>query len=382
VTISSIPFSRVYLTGREELYMREALRTRQLSGDGPFTKRCHAWFAERFPKAEVLLTTSCTHATEMAALLLDIQPGDEVIVPSFTFSSSANPFVLRGAHIVFADIREDTFNIDETTLERFITPKTRAIVLVHYNGVGCAMESIMALAHATNIAVVEDNAHGLLGKYKGQTLGTFGTFGLQSFHETKNITCGEGGALIINDTQFVARAEILREKGTNRKSFLQGQVDKYTWVDMGSSYLPSDLLAAFLLAQLEEIDKIQAKRRAIWEFYAQQLAVWAQRSGVRLPIIPEECEQTYHIFSLILPSEAARLALQRSLKKHGITASSHYVPLHLSPMGQRFGAASCPVAEDLASRLLRLPLYAGLTEEEAEQVITLVQNTPLFAREI
>lgn len=322
----------------------------------------------------VLLTTSCTHALEMAALLLDVQSGDDVIVPSFTFVSTANAFVLRGARPIFIDIHPDTLNLDETQLERLITARTRAIVPVHYAGVGCAMDAIMAMAARHEIVVVEDNAHGLFGRYRGRWLGTFGALATQSFHETKNITCGEGGALLINDERFVERAEILREKGTNRGRFFRGQVDKYSWVDVGSSYLPSDMLAAFLLAQLEACDRIQAYRKAIWERYHAELGEWATGNGVRLPSVPPDCDQAYHMFYLLLPSLAARQALIAHLKERGILAVFHYLPLHLSPMGQAFGGkpGDCPVTEQVSDRILRLPFFNDLSIGEQTEVIAAV----------
>src|SRR5207245_2348120 len=292
----SIPFTLPAPEGNDELYLTEALTKSRRSGDGPFTKRCHAYLEEPLGVPKALLTTSCTAALEMSALLLDVKAGDEVIVPSFTFVSSINADVLRGAKPGFADIRADTMNIDEKQLESLITPRTKAIVVVHYAGVGCEMDSIMATANRHGVAVVEDNAHGLFAKYRGRFLGTFGRLATLSFHETKNFTCGEGGALLINDPTLDERAEIIREKGTDRSRFFRGEVDKYTWVDIGSSYLPSDLLAAFLQAQLEHRDQIQSRRREIWEAYSRELASWAEATGVRLPITPSECEQSYHMF--------------------------------------------------------------------------------------
>jgi dTDP-4-amino-4,6-dideoxygalactose transaminase len=375
----SIPFNRPCLAGSELTYISEAIAAGHASGDGPFTKRCHAILEQILNVPKVLLTTSCTHALEMAALLLNVAPGDEVIVPSFTFVSTANAFALRGAQIVFADVRPDTLNMDERTLESLITPHTKAIVVVHYAGVGCEMDAILDIAAGYGIPVVEDNAHGLFGKYKGQYLGTFGCMATQSFHETKNISCGEGGALLINDPQYVARAEILREKGTNRSRFFRGQVDKYTWTDLGSSYLPSDILAAYLLAQLEARDTIQARRKRIWEFYAAHLAAWAENCNVRLPVIPSYCEQPYHMFYVLLPSFEERQALIDHLKARGILSVFHYLPLHLSDMGQRFGARpdACPVTQDVSDRLLRLPFYNDLTEADQARVVTAIYE---FAR--
>jgi dTDP-4-amino-4,6-dideoxygalactose transaminase len=370
-----IPFNRPFATGHELDYVRAAMATPKFSGDGSFTARCHALLEQSLGVQKALLTTSCTHALEMAALLLHIGPGDEVIVPSFTFPSAANAFVLRGAKPLFVDIRADTLNIDENQIEPRITDRTKAIFLVHYAGAGCEMDMIMRMARQHGIAVVEDNAHGLYGKYRGRYLGTFGQLATLSFHETKNFTCGEGGALLINDGQFNERAEILREKGTNRTKFFRGEIDKYTWVDEGSSYLPSDLLAAFLLAQLEHRHQIQAMRRHIWETYAREFASWAQTNGVRLPFVPAECEQSYHMFYLIMPSFESRQALIAHLAGFGILAVFHYLPLHLSPMGLRFGGrgGDCPVAEHLADRLLRLPFYTGMSDFEQAQVIDAVR---------
>lgn len=370
-----IPFNRPCLAGREFAYMADAVRSGHASGDGPYTKKCHALLEQILGVPKVLLTTSCTHALDMAALLLDIGPGDEVIVPSFTFVSTVNAFVLRGARPVFADIRPDTLNLDESRLEALVTPRTRAIAVVHYAGVGCEMDAILEIAQRHGIAVVEDNAHGLFGKYRGRYLGTFGCLATQSFHETKNLTCGEGGALLINDPQYIDRAEIVREKGTNRSRFFRGQVDKYTWVDIGSSYLPSDILAAFLYAQLEERERIQARRRHIWEFYARELRDWAEEHGVRLPFVPAHCEQPYHLFYLLLPSLEARTRLIAHLKERGILAVFHYLPLHLSPMGQRFGGkpGDCPVTEEVSDRLLRLPFYNDLTDDELAEVVEAVR---------
>jgi len=307
----------------------------------------------------------------MAALLLDIQPGDEVILPSFTFVSTANAFALRGARPIFADIRPDTLNLDEHQLERLISPRTRAIVPVHYAGVGCEMGQILRIAAAHGIPVVEDNAHGLFGKHRGKHLGTFGCIAAQSFHETKNFSCGEGGALFVNDPQYAERAEILHEKGTNRSQFFRGQVDKYTWVDLGSSYLPSDLLAAFLYAQLEARKEIQAKRRRVWEFYQQSLRDWAVQVGATLPIVPSHCDQSYHMFYVLLPSLAFRRGLIAHLNAKSIIAVFHYVPLHLSPMGSRFGGkqGDCPVTEATSERLVRLPFYNDLTEAEQSTIV-------------
>jgi dTDP-4-amino-4,6-dideoxygalactose transaminase len=371
----SIPFNRPTLVGKELYYISQTILNGHSAGDGAYTKKCHAFLEQLLGARKVLLTTSCTHALEMSALLLDIQPGDEVIVPSFTFVSTINAFVLRGAQPVFIDIRPDTLNLDETQLERLITPRTRAILPVHYAGVGCEMDVICRIAAEHEIPIVEDNAHGLFGKYKGRYLGTFGAFATQSFHETKNVTCGEGGALIINDPRYIERAEILREKGTNRSRFFRGQVDKYTWVDIGSSYLPSDMLAAFLFAQLEAWQEIQTKRRAIWDYYNTHLDAWAEANRVRLPLIPDHCEQAYHMFYLLLPSLEYRQALIAHLKSLGILSVFHYLPLHLSDMGKRFGGkpGDCPVTEDVSDRLLRLPFYNDLDEADQARVVEAIQ---------
>lgn len=374
-----IPFNQPSLIGNELTYITEVIRAGHSSGDGPYTKRCHALLETQLGIPKALLTTSCTHALEMAALLLDIQPGDEVIVPDFTFVSTVNAFVLRGARPVFADIRPDTLNLDETQLEELVTPRTRAVVPVHYAGVSCEMDAILEVAGRHGIAVVEDNAHGLFGKYKGRYLGTFGCLATQSFHETKNFTCGEGGALLINDPHYAERAEIIREKGTNRSRFFRGQVDKYTWVDIGSSYLPSDILAAFLYAQLEAREQIQAKRQHIWHYYYDRLQDWAAAHDVRLPVVPPHCEQPYHMFYLLLPSLAQRQALIAHLKSQGILAVFHYLPLHLSDMGRKFGGQTgdCPVTEDLSDRLLRLPFYNDLSEADQERVCLAIEAAPL-----
>lgn len=371
-----IPFNRPCILGREQEYILQAIANGHAAGDGSFTKKCHNFLEGSLGVKKALLTTNCTHALEMTALLLNIHPGDEVIFPSFTFVSTVNAFVLRGATPVFADIRPDTLNIDENKLERLITPRTRTIVVVHYAGVGCEMDVIMEIASRHQISVIEDNAHGLFGKYRGQYLGTFGCMATQSFHETKNFTCGEGGALLINDPQYVERAEIIREKGTNRSRFFRGQVDKYTWVDVGSSYLPSDLLAAFLYAQFEVSEKIQNTRKRIWEFYFAHLQEWAEQQGVKLPTIPEHCEQAYHMFYMLMPSLEARQAFIAHLKSQGILAVFHYLPLHLSDMGRKYGGkpGDCPVTEDVSDRLVRLPFFNDLGDEDLKRVAGQVQR--------
>ena len=370
-----IPFNRPFATGKEIEYIRAAIAAPKFSGDGRFAAECHRILEQSLDVQKALLTTSCTHALEMAALLLNVGPGDEVIVPSFAFPSTANAFALRGARPVFVDVRADTLNIDESQIEQHITTRTKAIFLVHYAGVGCEMDTVMPIARRHAVAVVEDNAHGLYGKYCGRYLGTFGELATLSFHETKNFSCGEGGALLINDAQLNERAEILREKGTDRSRFFRGKVDKYTWVDIGSSYLPSDLLAAFLRAQLEHRDEIQSRRRQIWEAYSRELASWAEANGIRLPIVPSECEQTYHMFYVIMPTFDTRQALISHLASCGILAVFHYLPLHLSPMGLRFGGrqGDCPVTEDLSDRLLRFPFFTGMSSSEQSQVIDAVR---------
>ncbi|HET6847108.1 MAG TPA: dTDP-4-amino-4,6-dideoxygalactose transaminase, partial [Anaerolineales bacterium] len=316
----------------------------------------------------------CTHALEMSALLLNIQPGDEVIVPDFTFVSTVNAFVLRGAIPVFVDIRADTLNMDERLLGERLTSKTRAVVPVHYAGVACEMDTIMELTAARGAAVVEDNAHGLLGRYKGKFLGTFGALAAQSFHETKNFSCGEGGALIVNDETLKDRAEIIREKGTNRSRFFRGQVDKYTWVDVGSSYLPSDILAAYLYGQLEQRERIQSHRKGAWDTYDIALRDWADAHGVRLPTVPTHCEQPYHMFYLLLPDLESRTRFISHLRSRGVYSVFHYLPLHLSDMGRRYGGkpGDCPVTEQVSDQLVRLPLHNLLTGHEQEEVIEAV----------
>lgn len=367
-----IPFNRPAVTGREFSYLEDAIRGGQISGDGTYTAKCQTLLQDALGVPSAFLTTSCTHALELAALLLEIAPGDEVIVPSFTFVSSVNAFVLRGARPVFIDSRPDTLNLDERQLEALITPCTRAIMVMHYAGVACEMDAIMEIAGQRGIPVVEDNAHGLFASYRGRMLGTFGVFAAQSFHETKNFSCGEGGALLINDTAHVERAEIVRQKGTDRSRLLRGQVDKYTWVDVGSSYSISDLLAAFLYAQLEQREPIQAARRDIWRRYEQELHDWAKKNNIRLPVVPDHCEQPFHIFYLLLPSLDARQRLIEHLRQRNILAVFHYLPLNTSAMGQRLGGkpGDCPVAEDVSERLLRLPIYLGFGGWEQDEVLS------------
>lgn len=371
-----IPFNKPTLIGNELEYIADAVRSGKISGDASYTHKCHTFFEQTLGVPKALLTTSCTHALEMAAILLDLKPGDEVIIPSFTFVSTANAVVLRGATPVFIDIRPDTLNLDERLLEAHITPRTRAIFVVHYAGVACEMDTILQVAARHNIAVVEDNAHGLFGTYKGKFLGTFGVMATQSFHETKNFTCGEGGALLINDPALVERAEIIREKGTNRSRFFRGMVDKYTWVDVGSSYLPSDVLAAYLYAQLEVRDEIQSRRERIWNTYWEQLGDWAAKHDVRLPIVPKECQHPFHMFYLLMPSLEIRQAFIEHMKSCGILSVFHYLPLHLSDMGRSFGGkvGDCPVTEDISDRLVRLPFYNDLSPEQQMRVIQAIYS--------
>jgi dTDP-4-amino-4,6-dideoxygalactose transaminase len=369
-----IPFNRPQPLGRELEYVADAFARGHISGDGFYTRQATE-LLERALGTTVLLTTSCTHALEMAALLLNIVPGDEIIVPAFTFPSTINAFVLRGAVPVFADIRRDTLNLDERLVEQHITPRTRAIVAVHYAGVSCEMDELVAVSNARQVALIEDNAHGLFGKYKGRPLGTFGRLATLSFHETKNFTCGEGGALTINDPQLESRAEIVREKGTDRSRFFRGEVDKYGWVDIGSSYVLSDLLAAILFAQLEHRDEVQAKRRDIWNSYSQGLAVWAEANGATLPAAPPpQIEHAYHLFHLLMPTGHARNGLIAHLKQRGIMSVFHYLPLNRSVMGLKLSPASsaCPVAEDVSERLLRLPFFTTLTEAQVAAVVDAV----------
>jgi dTDP-4-amino-4,6-dideoxygalactose transaminase len=368
--LATIPFCRADLGERELEAVRRALDSHHLSGDGAFGRKAEAILVEATGVKRAMLTTSCTHALEMSAILLDIGPGDEVIVPSFTFVSTVNAFVLRGATPVFADIRPDTLNLDETQLSSLVTQRTKAIVPVHYAGVACEMDAI--LSHG--IPVVEDNAHGLFGSYKGRPLGTFGVLATQSFHETKNFTCGEGGALLVNDARLIERAEILREKGTNRSNFFRGLVDKYTWVDLGSSWVLSDILGAMLVAQLERRAEIQSRRRALFHRYATELADWAASHEARLPIVPAHCEQAFHMFYLLMPTLERRTALIDHLRAEGIQAVFHYVPLHSSPMGKKFGGRECLVTESVSDRIVRLPFHTCLTDDDQSRVIDAVRS--------
>jgi dTDP-4-amino-4,6-dideoxygalactose transaminase len=371
-----IPFNKACRWGNEITYLIDAVARGHISGDGLYTKKCHEFLEQTLGVRKALLTTSGTHALEMAALLLNVGPGDEVLFPSYTFVSTVNAFVLRGIRPVFVDVRRETLNIDHRVLESRITPRTKAIVPVHYAGVGCEMDGILDVASRHGLTVIEDNAHGLFGRYRGRYLGSIGQMAIQSFHETKNFTCGEGGALLINDTTYSARAEIIREKGTDRSLFFRGLVDKYGWVDVGSSYLPSDMLSAFLLAQLEARDRVQARRREIWEYYQRNLQEWADDNGVKLPFVPEHCDNSYHMFYLIMPSLERRQELLAHLKAVGIHAVFHYLPLHLSTMGQRFGGSpgDCPVTEEISDCLLRLPFYCDLTPDDLAFVVREVRK--------
>jgi dTDP-4-amino-4,6-dideoxygalactose transaminase len=371
-----IPFNRPSFAGNEVRYIADAIERGHISGDGHYSRACHKLLEDALGARKVLLTTNCTHALEMSGFLVGLEAGDEVIVPSFAFVTTVLAYVLRGAKPIFCDVRPDTLNLDESKLEKLITKKTKAIVPLHYAGVACEMDAILAIAAKHGIPVIEDNAHGLFAKYKGRMLGTLGCLATQSFHETKNFTCGEGGALIINDPKYVERAEIIREKGTNRSRFLRGLVHKYTWVDLGSSYLPSDLLAAMLLAQLEERDAIQSKRGQIWNRYASELASWAHDGGMTLPHVPAHCEQPYHMFYVLLKDGAQREGLISHLEQRGILAVFHYLPLHVSDMGRRFGGreGDCPVTENISGRLLRLPFFNNLTNAEQDDVIAAVKS--------
>jgi dTDP-4-amino-4,6-dideoxygalactose transaminase len=371
-----IPFNRPSMVGRELDYIAQAVSGCHLGGNGPFTARCEAWLARELGAHRVLLTHSCTAALELAALLCCVSAGDEVILPSFTFVSTANAFVLRGARPVFVDIRPDTLNLDEDRVEDAITARTRVIVPVHYAGVGCAMDEIVALARSRGIRVVEDAAQGVGSTYRGRTLGTLGDLGCWSFHETKNLICGEGGALVVQDADLVARAEVLREKGTDRARFFRGEVDKYTWVDVGSSFLPSELIAAYLFAQLERSAEITARRRAVFSRYAEAFADLAAADLVRLPALPSACTHNGHLFYLLTRDSASRDALLAHLKARGVHAVFHYTPLHDSPMGRAFGyrARDMPVTEAVSSRLVRLPCFYELDEVRQERVIASVRT--------
>jgi len=368
----TIPFNRPYSSPHGAGAMADAAARGHLSGDGHYTRLASEALKHRTGAQHALLTTSCTHALEMCALLIDVREGDEVIMPSFTFVSTANAFALRGARPVFVDIRPDTFNLDERLIEAAITPRTRAIVVVHYAGVACEMDEIVAVAQRHSLPVIEDNAHGFGGTYRGTPLGSIGALATLSFHETKNIQCGEGGALLINDESLLESAEIAREKGTNRSRFFRGQVDKYTWVSLGSSYLPSDLLAAYLSTQLDEFDSIQARRMHVWQRYRSELADWAAGRGFGFQVCPEDRKHPAHLFALLAPDLATRQAFITHLAEAGIKAVFHYVPLHSAPMGLTFGDRHLPVTDDISDRLVRLPLFPTLDDADVDRIVAVV----------
>jgi dTDP-4-amino-4,6-dideoxygalactose transaminase len=370
MTTDFIPFNRPYATGKELVYAAEAQRNHHLSGDGPFTRRCHQWIEQRTGCATALLTHSCTSALELAALVLGIESGDEVILPSYTFVSTANAFVLRGAVPVFVDIREDTLNLDERLIEAAITPRTRAIVPVHYAGVSCEMDSIIATARRHDLRIVEDAAQGVMAGYKGRALGAIGDIGSFSFHETKNIISGEGGSLLLRDSDLAQRAEIIREKGTDRSRFFRGEVDKYTWQDVGSSFLPSEITAAFLWAQFEEAERITAGRLASWQRYHELLAPLEEQGLLRRPCVPADCQHNGHLYYILLGSEADRKKVLDEFKRNQIGAVFHYVPLHSSPAGMRFGRAhgDLSLTTSLSQRLVRLPMWLGLSESQQQRI--------------
>lgn len=371
-----IPFNRPYVTSKEQHYIAEAILNGTLAGDGIFTQRCHRWLEESTSSHKALLTHSCTAALEMAALLLDIKAGDEIIMPSFTFVSTANAVVLRGGIPVFIDIREDTLNLNESLIEAAITSKTRAIFVVHYAGVACEMDTIMSIAKQHNLYVVEDAAQGMMSRYKGKVLGSIGDLGAYSFHETKNIISGEGGALLVNDSRLGLRAEIIREKGTNRSSFFRGEVDKYTWQDLGSSFLPGELVAAFLWAQLQNVEEITHERLALWQRYHQLFESTEAAGILRRPVVPQGCTHNGHMYYVLLASEFDRQIALEKLKKLGVNAVFHYVPLHSSPAGQRYGRmhGSLDVTDKQAARLLRLPMWVGLSVAEQTQIVEILSG--------
>jgi len=371
-----IPFNRPYMTGKELHYITEAKTGNMLAGDGPFTKRCHGWLENKTGCNKALLTHSCTAALEMVALLLDIEPGDEIIMPSYTFVSTANAFVLRGGIPVFVDIREDTLNLDESLIESAITPRTRAIVAVHYAGVACKMDSIMNIARRHDLKVVEDAAQGVMANYKGRALGSIGDLGTYSFHETKNVISGEGGALLVNDPALALRAEIIREKGTDRSRFFRGEVDKYTWQEAGSSFLPGELTAAFLWAQLEEAERITSDRLTIWQRYHELIEPLEAKGLLRRPIIPDTCQHNAHMYYILLAPEIDRQKVLDELKGNDVFSVFHYVPLHSSPAGKRYGRAQgdLEVTNRQSERLVRLPLWVGLTEAQQEKIINVLSD--------
>lgn len=375
MSVETIPFNKPFMTGKELWYISQAHHNGQLSGDGPFTKKCHEWLEQQTGCGKALLTHSCTAALEMAAILADIQPGDEVIMPSYTFVSTANAFVLRGGVPVFVDIREDTLNLDERLIEAAITPKTKAIVPVHYAGVGCEMDTIMDIANRHNLLVIEDAAQGLMSTYKGKPLGSIGHLGCLSFHETKNVISGEGGALLVNDERFAERAEIIREKGTNRSKFFRGQVDKYTWCDIGSSYLPGELIAAFLYAQLEEAQRITDDRLSTWLKYNSKLKSLEESSIAKRPYMPEYCVHNAHMYYLLV-DHMLRNKLIHHLKNNNITSVFHYIPLHSSPAGLRYGrtCGNMTVTERTSSQLIRLPIWANINQKNIDYICNCVAD--------
>jgi dTDP-4-amino-4,6-dideoxygalactose transaminase len=372
-----IPFNQPYITGKEIEYLNQAIAQAHLSGNGAFTRQCQRWLEQQIGCHQAFLTHSCTAALEMAAILIDIQPGDEVIMPSYTFVSTANAFVLRGGVPVFVDIRPDTLNLDETKVEAAITKRTKAIVPVHYAGVGCEMEALLAIASVHQLWVIEDAAQGICATHNGKPLGSFGDLATLSFHETKNVISGEGGALLVNHASLIERTHIIWEKGTNRKQFLQGQVDKYTWVDIGSSYLPSEINAAFLWAQLEQADSITQRRLENWNRYHQAFAELEAKGAVRRPIIPENCQHNAHMYYLLMPDLASRNSLLKKLAALDVNAVFHYIPLHSSPAGRKYGRADGELThtDNLSDRLLRLPLWHDLTPEQIGRVVDAVQQS-------
>ena len=369
-----IDFNRPFATGKEFEYIRSAITTAHLSGNGQFTKKCQVWLEQQMRSRKALLTHSCTAALEMAAILADIRPGDEVIMPSFTFVSTANAFVLRGGVPVFVDIRPDTLNLDETKIEAAITPKTRAIVPVHYAGVGCNMDAVMEIARRHNLMVIEDAAQCILSSYKGRPLGGIGHLGALSFHETKNIISGEGGALLVNDERFMQRAEIIWEKGTNRSQFFRGQVDKYTWVDIGSSFLPSEILAAFLWAQMEDVASITQRRLAIWNRYHAKFAEAEKQGVIRRPVIPGDCTNNAHMYYLLTRDHAMQMRILQALKAKGIQAVFHYIPLHSAPAGRKYGRANgrLEVTDKASETLVRLPMWVGIDDNDVDRITNIV----------
>ncbi len=372
----NIPFNKPFLVGKELFYIAQSVLSGHIAGDGLFTRKCHELMQKKFLASKILLTHSCTAALEMAATLGDIKPGDEVILPSFTFVSTANAFYGRGAKLVFIDIRPDTLNIDETKIKEKVTERTKAIVPVHYAGVACEMDDIMDVAKENNLLVIEDAAHGVNSKYKDKYLGTIGDIGAFSFHETKNFICGEGGAIVINNEKFVERAEIIREKGTNRTKFFRGEIDEYTWVDQGSSYLPSDLLAAFLYAQLENMDQINTRRANLYDYYYKALIPLVKNGKLKLPFVSDECDSNNHLFYIILNDENTRNGLMNFLQARGVLAVFHYLPLHLSPVGKSMGYVDgqFPVTESMSKCLLRLPFFYDLKKKEIDSIIQCIAD--------